>query len=153
MWYNRFIIMNLPSLSGHRRRVMAGSARADKRECHLAISTGREIVLRFVLELLGMLKELLKERGNLCEICHKRQATEAHHCLYRRDIHTPILNQKENLQLVCRRCHSDGSADSWENRTSFWNVQVKRYGLEHMIEWHKRVPYKVKEKYERYTDI
>lgn len=75
-----------------------------------------------------------------------RQGTEAHHCLYRRDKHKPILNDKENLQLVCHECHANGSADSWANRVVFWQDQCKRYGVEHMVAWHDKIGYKVVEK-------
>jgi hypothetical protein len=89
--------------------------------------------------------KLIEERGNLCEVCHMRQATEAHHCLYRRDKHQPRLNDKENLQLVCHPCHDNGSADSWANRVVFWQDQCTRYGASHMKEWHDKLDYKIKE--------
>ena len=89
--------------------------------------------------------KLIEERGNLCEVCGIRQGTEAHHCIYRRDKHQPRLNDKENLELVCRICHANGSADSWDNRINFWQVQCTRYGASHMKEWHDKIDYKVKE--------
>ena len=89
---------------------------------------------------------LMEERNTtLCEVCHMRPAVESHHCLYRRDKHQPRLNDKENLQLVCHECHANGSADSWDNRIIFWQVQCTRYGASHMKEWHDKIDYKVKE--------
>jgi len=34
----------------------------------------------------------------------------------------------------------------YENKVSFWKRQCKRYGAETMLDWHNRVPYKVKER-------
>jgi len=94
-------------------------------------------------------KLLAKERGDLCECCGIRKGEEAHHCLYRRDrrVTSGVLEEKFNLQLVCRECHhKTGLADSYENRVKFWSDQCKRYGRDVMTEWHSRVPYRIKEK-------
>jgi hypothetical protein len=59
------------------------------------------------------------------------------------------LNQYENLQLVCRYDHHvSGKAKSWENKVNFWKWCCSFYGKEHMINWWKDVPIKVKERYE-----
>ena len=92
--------------------------------------------------------ELIKERGFYCEVegCN-RLGEEAHHCLYRRDKHVKkVLEEKYNFQLVCHECHANGAADSYENRVYFWNKQCERYGKDVMLDWHSRVPYKIKEK-------
>lgn len=93
-------------------------------------------------------RELIKERGCICECCHEREGTEAHHCLYRRDrkVKNGSLEEKYNLQLVCQDCHhKTGKADSHENKIAFWHRQVNRYGRVAMEMWHARVPYKIKE--------
>jgi hypothetical protein len=59
------------------------------------------------------------------------------------------LNLYENLMLTCRECHHiTGKAKSWETRVSYWRWACNFYGREHMINWWRDVPIKVKEKYE-----
>ena len=87
-------------------------------------------------------------KTDICEVCNKNPGVEAHHCLYRRDrrVKNGSLDEIYNLQLVCYQCHHvTGLADSYENRENFWRSQVERYGLQAMLRWHERVPYKIKE--------
>jgi len=93
--------------------------------------------------------KLMQERNNsLCECCGVTPAEEAHHCLYRRDLKNKaagkVLNETYNLQLVCKECHSR-VAKHHANKVRFWRMQCARYGKDRMLDWHKRLPYKVKE--------
>ena len=92
---------------------------------------------------------LIKERNRvLCEVCNIRPAQEAHHCLYirkRGKRPVPQLDMDENLQLVCKKCHSV-EAKTFENKVRFWHIQCERYGHEHMVEWHVGLPIKQKER-------
>ena len=93
-------------------------------------------------------KKLADERGRICECCGSHPGTQAHHCLYRRDrnVTNGSLEEKYNLQLVCFECHHvTGKADSFQNRKNFWEKQCNRYTRQTMLEWHSRVPYKIKE--------
>lgn len=91
---------------------------------------------------------MIERKIEICECCETRPAEEAHHCLYRRDRSNKkaekVLNEKYNLQLVCKECHA-GKAKTYENKMRFWHLQVERYGIGTMLSWHDRVPYKVKE--------
>lgn len=94
-------------------------------------------------------KRLMKARGiTVCECCGLRPAEEAHHCLYRRDNRDKkagkVLNEDYNLQLVCKTCH-EVKAKSFRNKQAFWYAQCQRYGRAVMLDWHERLPYKVKE--------
>jgi uncharacterized protein YcsI (UPF0317 family) len=74
---------------------------------------------------------------------------EAHHCLHGRMKGVTELNQYENLQIVCRKCHHiTGAAKTWENRVNYWRWACSWYGKQHMIDWWNDVPIKVKERYE-----
>jgi len=99
-------------------------------------------------------RRLMKERGiSQCEVegCNN-PAMEAHHVFHgkRHGKRHPVpeLDADENLQLVCKECHSvTGKALSYENRINFWKVQCERFGHEHMRKWYEELPIKVKHHY------
>ena len=94
---------------------------------------------------------LMEERGiSVCQVegCNN-PAEEAHHCLYSKKKGVKQLNDAENLQLVCRKCHKySGAAKTFENRIKFWEWSCGFYGAEHMKRWNESLPLKVKERYE-----
>lgn len=92
---------------------------------------------------------LISERNQpTCEVLGcENPAEEAHHCLYRKKKGkhpVPELDMDENLQLVCKP-HHEVEAKSYKNKIYFWGVQCKRYGHEHMVDWHESLPLKIKE--------
>ena len=93
----------------------------------------------------------MAERGiSICQVegCNN-PAEESHHCLYSKKKGVKQLNDAENLQLVCRKCHKHtGKAKTWENRVLFWKWACSWYGEQHMKCWHESLPLKVKERYE-----
>lgn len=99
----------------------------------------------------GTALALMKERGIWkCQVegC-ENAAEEAHHVLHGKMKGICELNLYENLQLVCRSCHKfTGKAKTWENKVSYWKWACNFYGREHMINWWKDIPIKVKERYE-----
>lgn len=89
---------------------------------------------------------LIHRRGDLCEMCHERPATDLHHCLFRRDKNRPELNHEFNYQCVCHTCHMKGLGDTLDNRRAFYTLQVERYGLafETWLEEEIKPLYKIK---------
>jgi len=88
-----------------------------------------------------------ERRISVCQVCGVRPAEEAHHCLYGKDKRFKQLNDDENLQLVCIECHKyNGGALGYENKLRFWEWACEFYGHKHMVEWHNRLPMKIKEK-------
>jgi hypothetical protein len=47
-------------------------------------------------------QRVMERAGNLCEGCHRRQATEVHHLTYERFKREMMFD----LVAVCRRCHA-----------------------------------------------
>ena len=92
---------------------------------------------------------IIERKTAVCECCCAAPAEQAHHCLYGKDNKNKaakkLLNMTYNLMLVCAACHSR-AAKSHENKVRFWKMQCERYGEKVMIEWHNKLPYKVKEK-------
>jgi hypothetical protein len=85
-----------------------------------------------------------KRKTTLCEWCRKRECTQRHHALLRRDKRKPELDDEKNLILVCPYCHQAGYVDSKEARKLFWIMQVNRYGDFTMRDWLESLPLKVK---------
>jgi hypothetical protein len=86
-----------------------------------------------------------KRKTRLCEWCRKREATQRHHALLRRDKRKPELDHEFNLILVCPYCHQVGEVDSKEARKLFWIMQVNRYGEFQMRDWLDSLPLKIKD--------
>lgn len=90
--------------------------------------------------------ELLEERP-WCEICGA-PGTDLHHCLvhdmkrYHRE-----LTCKENLQVLCSKCHTslEQGGDVMDNRLAFVEAQIKR-GYD-IPGWYRNLPLKVKEQW------
>lgn len=87
---------------------------------------------------------LTRERGQVCELCHVRPATEMHHCLYHRRRGAPCLDDGPNIELLCHQCHQDGAVNSWAHRVAFWRRQTERYDMD---AWHEALPIKKKERF------
>lgn len=94
------------------------------------------------------LKLSLFRKRPLCEICKKRRATQAHHCLvhdtkrYHRE-----LTCLENLMGVCDICHTslEQKANGTKRRMEFAYEQMKRgYNIG---KWYRLLPLKVKEQW------
>jgi len=92
-------------------------------------------------------KRLIQQRKiSVCQVCGERPAQEAHHCLYGKKKGVKELDEDYNLQLVCVECHKfSGLAKSYENKLQFWNWACDYYGKAIMLDWHDRVPLKIKE--------
>ncbi len=74
-------------------------------------------------------------RGNFCENCGCRPASELHHAIIRRSKKHPEYDAPENLELVCRHCHASGDLDSYSHSCVFWKRQVSRgYDMEKWIQ-------------------
>jgi hypothetical protein len=88
--------------------------------------------------------ELRQKRGRLCEWCHKREGTQRHHALLRRDKRKPELDHEFNLIFVCPYCHMTGEVDSKDARKLFWVMLVNRYTEFAMLDWLYSLPLKIK---------
>jgi hypothetical protein len=88
---------------------------------------------------------LFQRRGYLCEICRKRQATDLHHCLFRRDKRKPELNHEINYECLCHDCHMMGLGDGFDHRCQFYIRQVERYGYLEVMSWLESLPLKIKQ--------
>ena len=82
-----------------------------------------------------------------CAICGI-QPVEFHHCLYKRMIRFPELNEPENLLPLCVVHHKIFEAGGYEFRCKAWQMKVEEFGFEHMTDWHEKLPMKVKERFE-----
>jgi hypothetical protein len=79
--------------------------------------------------------ELFDMRGNHCECGCGRLAHDAHHCLIHRMKKYPELDCEENIALVNHDEHILRKFDTLEWRRYFWQVQIDRYGYDHMMNW------------------
>lgn len=94
------------------------------------------------------IKDRILTKRPICERCHKRQATQLHHCLvrdskkYHRAVTTP-----ENLMPVCPQCHTtlEMPGSGYEERLQFAYDQIER-GYD-ISEWYRRLPFKVREQW------
>jgi len=84
-------------------------------------------------------QRLLRERGYRCENCGTKTSNDyqAHHCLFHRMKGRPELDDDKNLMLVCQKCHQ--FCNNYKIRCRFWAKQVRRYGIEKMVEWYNGV--------------
>lgn len=92
-------------------------------------------------------EEIVKARGEFCEMCHGRRGTELHHCLYHRRKGAKYLDVPENLELLCRTCHENGYVNSWKHRVEFYLAQCSVYGSAHMEAWNNSLPVKTRHKF------
>jgi hypothetical protein len=89
--------------------------------------------------------DLRRERGPLCEWCHKREAEQRHHALIP-DLKRwhEELTVKENIMQACQYCHTGIMVlDTYEVRRWFWQRQCERYGVGHMMDWIESLPAKL----------
>ena len=91
------------------------------------------------------LSALKSKRGDMCEWCGKRVATERHHIFYHRMKSKPELDDERNLLLCCHDCHQSGKVNNRFAREWFWMRQSERYN--DMLAWHEGLPLKVKEQW------
>ena len=88
------------------------------------------------------LSYFIQKRGNMCEYCHSRPATDRHHALERRQKRYPELDNEVNIESVCHACHMSGILDTSEHALSFALKQIKR-GFD-VCGWYDSLPLKVK---------
>lgn len=91
------------------------------------------------------LSALVAKRGDSCEWCKARRATERHHIFFGHMKGKPELDDERNLCLLCHHCHSSGKVSNRFAREWFWMVQSERYS--DMIQWYSQLDLKVKEFY------
>ena len=87
---------------------------------------------------------LFSERGYRCECGCGKLAQDAHHALIGRRKRFPELDCPENILLVNHDEHLLRKFDTLEWRRYFWQVQVDRYGHDHMTEWAMSLPHKLR---------
>ena len=93
-------------------------------------------------------KELLP--GTLCQYCKTRPATQgAHALIYKRYLpgakNRKVTDVRENYMPCCDECQK--FSETRAGRLRAWEVLCKREGEDHMREWHKSLPLKIKEQY------
>src|SRR5688572_4957770 len=88
--------------------------------------------------------DLFETRGYRCECGCGKVAHDAHHSLIHRMKRYPELDCEENINLVNHDEHIFRKFDNKEWRKYFWQVQVDRYGYDHMINWVNNLPIKIR---------
>lgn len=91
------------------------------------------------------LASLKSKRGEMCEWCKVRKATERHHIFVHRKKGRPDLDDERNICLVCHHCHQSGKVSNRFAREWFWIVQSSRYS--DMLTWYNGLDLKVKERF------
>lgn len=71
-------------------------------------------------------------------------AHDAHHALIHRMKRYPYLDCKENIILVNHDQHILRKFDTQAWREFFWQVQIDRYGHDHMMDWIYGMPPKLR---------
>ena len=89
-------------------------------------------------------RELFEERGQRCECGCGKLAQDAHHALIGRRKRFPELDCPENILLVNHDEHLLRKFDTLEWRRYFWQVQVDRFGYDHMKQWASSLPAKIR---------
>lgn len=93
--------------------------------------------------------QLLKEQKGDCPICGRAlNEYHVHHALITRDVRfQKWLDQPENLQLICPRCHANhGRLSNFYARKKAWKAKVELgYDLD---AWYDSIPMRVKENFE-----
>ena len=94
---------------------------------------------------MNLKQKIIDERGPFCESGSGKIGHDLHHCLIpRQKRYRAWLDTPENLMLVNHYDHIAGTFDTWQWRCKFWQMQCKRYGLEHMEAWIDGLPAKLK---------
>jgi hypothetical protein len=101
--------------------------------------------------------QLAQVRGPYCECGCNDFAHERHHCLIPQinkggKVKYPILDDERNLVLVNHHEHTEENKFKGEKWAAFfWKRQVKRYGIDAMMEWldevHRQAPKLAKERF------
>jgi len=89
-------------------------------------------------------ESLFRERGYRCECGCGKLAQDAHHALIGRRKRFPELDCPENILLVNHDEHLLRKFDNIEWRRYFWQVQIDRYGYDHMMNWVNALPSKLR---------
>ena len=90
------------------------------------------------------LKVELFEDSPLCKLCKTRPAVHLHHAVMgRHKKKQKYLDVKENALEVCNECHK--TADGYDVRLTAWEINCRRYGIEHMQDWYDELPLLIKE--------
>ena len=89
-------------------------------------------------------RELFDERGYRCECGCGKPAHDAHHALIHRMKRYPELDCPENIILVNHDEHILRKFDNKQWREYFWQVQVDRFGYDHMKQWASSLPAKIR---------
>ena len=88
----------------------------------------------------------VEERGDACEMCAWNKAVDPHHCIVHKRKGRPEFDATWNIELLCRKCHSDGYCNSYEHRGGFWSRQKERgYPIKEIYD---SLPLKKKEHFE-----
>ena len=94
---------------------------------------------------MNLKQQIIDKRGPYCESGSGKIGHDLHHCLIpRQKRYRAWLDTPENLMLVNHYDHIAGTFDTWQWRCKFWQMQCKRYGLEHMETWIDSLPAKLK---------
>jgi hypothetical protein len=88
-------------------------------------------------------RNLINQRGDLCEWCQRRRAEDAHHIFIKRRYK---VNDERNVMLVCTVCHASGQVDNYLARCYFWAIQKERYP--DLEEWYENLPLLIKEHFD-----
>ena len=97
-------------------------------------------------------RELFDLRGSRCECGCGRLAHDAHHGLVHRMKRFPELDCPENILLVNHDEHILRKFDNLQWRRYFWEVQVDRYGHDHMMQWVNALPSKLRHRLDFVND-
>lgn len=93
-------------------------------------------------------REQMEIRGYTCEVTGcDGVVSDAHHVFYGRKKTDDQFDVEENMQLVCRDCHTNGTANSQYNKWEFWGVQAWRYGEGRMKIWNENLDIKIRLKF------
>lgn len=89
-------------------------------------------------------EKMFEERGQRCECGCGEIGSDLHHVFIGRRKRFPELDCEENLVIVNHMQHLARKFDNKQWREYFWQVQVDRFGYDHMMEWVSSLPAKIR---------
>jgi len=95
-------------------------------------------------------ERVFREQKGKCARCPRvfqsHEDLHAHHAVYGRDKRIPELDQPENIQLICHKCHAEhGYLSGWFMRCMAWTEKID-LGYR-MQEWHDNLPMLIKDEF------